>query len=62
MEVESPSKYTTLKVKEYKGDSDLYKYVCYFEQKMLMISVPMAKLEAMKCKTFTQGLAGPTLL
>ena len=31
LEVEAPSKYTTSKVKEYKRDSDPYKYVCHFK-------------------------------
>ena len=34
VELEAPSKYTLPKVKEYKGDSDPYEYVCHFEQKM----------------------------
>ena len=62
VEVEAPSKYTVPKVKEYKGDSDLHEYICHFEQKMQIVSILMEKLEAMKYKTFTQGLAGPTLL
>ena len=62
VDVETPSKYMAPKVKKYKGDSDMYEYVCHFEQKMQTVSIPTAKLEAMKCKTFTQGLAGPALL
>ena len=53
VEVEAPSKYTGLKVKEYKGNSDPYEYVCHFEQKMQTVSGLMVKLEVMKCKTFT---------
>ena len=30
-DVKVPSKYTTLKVMEYRGDSDPYEYVCHFE-------------------------------
>ena len=52
--VEAPSKYTTPKVKKYRGDSDPYEYVRHFEQKMQTISIPMEKLEAMKGKTFTK--------
>ena len=62
VEVKAPTKYTTPKVKEYKRDSDSYEYVCHFKQKMLTVSILMEKIEAMKCKTFTQGLAGPALL
>ena len=62
MEVEAPSKYIAPKMEEYKGDLDLYKYVCHFEQKMQTVSILMVKLEAIKCKIFTQGLAGPALL
>ena len=61
-DVEAPSKYTTLKVKEYKGDLEPYEYVCHFKQMMQTVSVPMVNLEAMKCKSFTQGLAGSALL
>ena len=62
VDIEAPSKYMTPKVKEYRGDSDPYEYVCHFEQKMQTVSIPVEKLEAMKCKTFTQDLAGPALL
>ena len=61
-DVEAPSKYTTLKVKKNNGDLDPYEYVCHFEQKMQTISILTTKLEAMKCKAFTQGLPGPVLL
>ena len=62
VDVEALSKYIALKVKEYKEDSDLYEYMCHFEQKMQTVSVPMAKLKAIKYKKFTQVLAGPALL
>ena len=52
----------TLKVKEYKRGSNPYEYVCHFEQKMQTASILMVNVEGMKCKTFTQGLASPTLL
>ena len=55
--IKAPSKYTAPKVKYYKGDSDSYDYVCHFEQKMQTVLIPTTKLEAMKCKTFTQDLA-----
>ena len=31
MEVEAPSKYSALKVKEYRGDTNPYEHVCHFE-------------------------------
>ena len=34
VEIEAPSRYMAPKVKEYKGDSDLYKNMCNFEQNM----------------------------
>ena len=34
MEVEASSKYEAPKIKEYKGYSNLYEYMCHFEQKM----------------------------
>ena len=36
--------------------------MCHFEHKMQTMLVSMATLEAVKCKTFTQGLASLTLL
>ena len=33
-DVEAPSIYMALKVKDYMGDSDPYEYVCHFEHKM----------------------------
>ncbi|KAF4385055.1 hypothetical protein G4B88_017856 [Cannabis sativa] len=46
---------------EYNGTGDPSEYVRQIEQKMLTVSVPLEDLEAIKCKTFTQGLRGPTL-
>ena len=48
-DVEAPSKYTASKVNEYRRDSDRYECICHFEQKMQTISIPMVKLEAIKC-------------
>ena len=62
LQVTAPERYSAPKVREYKGSSDPYEYVCHFEQKMQTVSIPTEKVEAMKCKTFTQGLSGPALL
>ena len=62
MDVKAHSKYSALWVKEYIIDTNPYEYMCHFELKMQNVSVPITKLEAMKCKTFTQRLARPVLL
>ena len=46
VDVKAPSKYKAPKVNEYRGDP--YEYICHFEQKMETVSIPVAKLEAMK--------------
>ena len=43
VEVEAASKYTALKVNEYKRDSDPYEYICHFEEKMQTMSFSMVK-------------------
>ncbi|KAF4355151.1 hypothetical protein F8388_026076 [Cannabis sativa] len=59
--VEAPQRYVAPKLPEYNGTGDPSEYVCQFEQKMLTVSVPLEDLEAIKCKTFTQGWRGPAL-
>ncbi|KAF4376176.1 hypothetical protein G4B88_004980 [Cannabis sativa] len=59
--VEAPQRYVAPKLPEYNGTGDPSEYVCQFKQKMLTVSVPLEDLEAIKCKTFTQGLRGPAL-
>ncbi|KAF4369665.1 hypothetical protein G4B88_020192 [Cannabis sativa] len=61
LRVEAPQHYIAPKLPEYNGTGDPSEYVCQFEQKMLTVSVPLEDLEAIKCKTFTQGLRGPAL-
>ncbi|KAF4373699.1 hypothetical protein G4B88_030042 [Cannabis sativa] len=61
LRVEAPQRYVAPKLTKYNGTGDPSKYVCQFEQKMLTVSVPLEDLEAIKCKTFTQGLRGPAL-
>ncbi|KAF4401750.1 hypothetical protein G4B88_000798 [Cannabis sativa] len=61
LRVEAPQRYVAPKLPEYNGTGDPSEYVCQFEQKMLTVSVPLEDLEAIKCKTFTQGLRGPAL-
>ncbi|KAF4381248.1 hypothetical protein G4B88_009576 [Cannabis sativa] len=61
LRVEAPQRYVAPKLQEYNETGDPSEYVCQFEQKMLTVSVPLEDLEAIKCKTFTQGLRGPAL-
>ncbi|KAF4382116.1 hypothetical protein F8388_001261 [Cannabis sativa] len=60
LRVEAPQRYVALNYQSITG-GDPSEYVCQFEQKMLTLSVPLEDLEAIKCKTFTQGLRGPAL-
>lgn len=55
-------RYSVLKVREYNGNSNPYKYVCHFKQKIQIVFMPIEKLEVIKCKTLTIGLLGPALL
>ncbi|KAF4366065.1 hypothetical protein F8388_012179 [Cannabis sativa] len=61
LRIEAPQRYVAPNLPEYNGTGDPSEYVCQFEQKMLTVSVPLEDLEAIKCKTFTQGLRGPVL-
>lgn len=60
--VTTPKRYSAPKIRKYNENSDPYEYVCHFEQKMQTISLPIEKLEVIKCKTFTQGLSRLALL
>uniref|UniRef100_A0A803QHL9 Retrotransposon gag domain-containing protein n=1 Tax=Cannabis sativa TaxID=3483 RepID=A0A803QHL9_CANSA len=61
LRTEAPPRYVAPKLPEYNGAGDPLEYVCQFEQKMLTVSVLLEDLEAIKCKTSTQGLRGPAL-